>query len=94
MSIGRLVPLLLIPILLSALAAACSSSDEGDAGTSGESVAAASTDGGTGAEGEPVVYKLKQELDMNVELTSTVFTSMLDEKGGTYQHGWEGPLDR
>ncbi len=106
-SVGKLLPLLLIPILLSALAAACSSSDEGDAGTSGESVAAASTDGGTGTEGEPVVYKLKQELDMNVELTSTKFSRIRRipieytcakntryDNDGTFRYGqeWSPPL--
>jgi len=40
--------------------------------------------------GSPEVFNT----DQGAQFTSTVFTSMLDEKGGTYQHGWEGPLDR
>ena len=89
MSVGRLSPLLLIAYLVAALAAGCSSSDEGEVGTGTGPPAAAA-------------YKLKQELDMSIELTSTKFSRIRRipieytcfkntryNNDGTFQYGQE-----
>ena len=62
---------LAMTLLLALIIAGCSSSgDDGDASGEGSAAAAASDSGGEEAAG---TYKLKQELDMSIELTSPVF---------------------
>jgi Raf kinase inhibitor-like YbhB/YbcL family protein len=61
--------LLLAIAMLTVICLACSSSDDGD--EAGGAAAAASTDGGAGDAAAAAEYKLAQEVDLTIEVTST-----------------------
>ena len=105
MSGDRLFPFLLIASFLFAFVTGCSSTDDEAAGTSASAAASTAGDAESGA--EAAVYKLKQEFDLNVELTSTKFSRIRRlpieytctkntryDNDGTFRYGqeWSPPL--